>query len=110
METFWLNTFKSPNSPYPPDSNASLNLEAAASKTNAGRTTIQDVTVTTDTPMSKSERNARTHFTYDTDTELDISVPPLAHRRGRDGQPLGSRRIGRGLRTGQNHAGTLYKP
>ncbi len=78
IENFWLNTFKSPSSPYPPDDNASLSLAGAAAMVNAGRATVQDVVVTTDPAMSRDERNARTYLTYDTDTEPDYMSSPFA--------------------------------
>ena len=98
MENFWLNTFKSPSSPYPPDDNASLNVEEAAARTNAGRTTIQDVTVTTDPSIGRSERNARTYFTYDTDTEYDYMSSPFASTYERVAGGTGNHWMGTCLR------------
>ena len=78
IENFWLNTFKSPSSPYPPNDNASLGLAGAASMVNAGRATVQDITVTTDPATSRDDRNARTYLTYDTDTDYDYMSSPFA--------------------------------
>ena len=42
MENFFLNTFKSPSSPYPPNNNATF-LDVPPEKVNAPRPTIQDL-------------------------------------------------------------------
>ena len=98
IENFWLNTFKSPSSPYPPDDNAGFEVEDAPGRTNAPRATIQDVTITANGEKTPEERNRQTYLTYDEDGEGDSMQSPFSSSYERVAGGTGNHWMGTCLR------------
>ena len=98
IENFWLNTFKSPSAPYPPNDNAGLEIKEAPSKTNAPRATIQDVTITANGAKTPQERNQQTYLTYDESGEVDYMQSPFSSTYERVAGGTGNHWMGTCLR------------
>lgn len=98
IENFWLNTFKSPSAPYPPNDNAGLDIKEAPGRTNAPRATIQDVTITANGTRMKPERNRQTYLTYDEEEEVDYMQSPFASTYERVAGGTGNHWMGTCLR------------
>ena len=98
IENFWLNTFKSPSAPYPPNDNAGLDIKEAPGRTNAPRATIQDVTITANGTRTKLERNQQTYLTYDEGEGIDYMQSPFASTYERVAGGTGNHWMGTCLR------------
>ena len=98
IENFWLNTFKSPSAPYPPNDNAGLTVEEAPARTNAPRATIQDVTITANGAKTPRERNLQTYLTYDEGGNIDYMQSPFASTYERVAGGTGNHWMGTCLR------------
>ena len=102
LESFWLNSFKSPSSPYPVNDNASLSIEEAPAVTNAGRATIQDMTIVTDPSRKREDKNKQSYLTYDEDSEHDYTTSPFASTYERVAGGTGNHWMGTSLRMADN--------
>ena len=101
MENFWLNRFKTPSAPYPPNADAVFDVTQAAGRTNAGRASLQDLIVTSDPTRSKAERNAQTYLTYDEGDDEDWFESPFGSTYERIAGGTGNHWSGTCLRMGE---------